>query len=62
MYSYDDEKEINQNEKPIKANDHALDALRYVISMIQIEKPSEVRRRVIELDAIRKERGVDFEV
>lgn len=62
MYSYDDEKEINQNEKPIKANDHALDALRYVISMIQIEKPSEIRRRVIELDAIRKERGVDFEV
>jgi len=33
MYSYDDEKkEKDENEKPIKANDHALDALRYFIS------------------------------
>jgi PBSX family phage terminase large subunit len=36
MYSYDDEDgEKNAKEKPIKANDHALDALRYVISSIQ---------------------------
>ena len=34
MYSYDDDKsEHNQDEKPIKANDHALDALRYVVLM-----------------------------
>lgn len=32
MYSYDDNRtERNENESPIKANDHALDALRYVI-------------------------------
>ena len=38
MYSYDDQnEEINQKEKPIKANDHALDALRYVVSMKQPE-------------------------
>lgn len=36
MYSYDDDKaEHNQEEKPIKDNDHALDALRYVVSMKQ---------------------------
>jgi len=35
MYSYDDEQsEKNQKEKPIKANDHALDALRYAVMMI----------------------------
>jgi len=41
MYSYDDETgEANAKEKPIKANDHALDALRYVVSMMQpIPKP-----------------------
>jgi len=34
MYSYDDKDgEVNKKEKPIKANDHALDALRYVVSM-----------------------------
>lgn len=34
MYSYDDEKgDRNEDEKPIKANDHLLDALRYVIMM-----------------------------
>ena len=39
MYSYDDkEKDINQKEKPIKANDHALDALRYAVIMKQPEK------------------------
>ena len=32
-YSYDDDKvERNEDENPIKANDHALDALRYVVS------------------------------
>ena len=36
MYSYDaKDSEVNQKEKPIKANDHALDALRYVVMMIQ---------------------------
>jgi PBSX family phage terminase large subunit len=36
MYSYDDQDgELNQKEKPLKANDHALDALRYVVSMVQ---------------------------
>lgn len=41
MYAYDDNDEsINLKEKPIKANDHALDALRYVVSMMQpIPKP-----------------------
>jgi len=41
MYSYDDEgSDRNLKEKPIKANDHALDALRYVVSMMQpIPKP-----------------------
>ena len=34
MYSYDDEKgEKNENENPIKLNDHLCDALRYVIMM-----------------------------
>jgi PBSX family phage terminase large subunit len=34
MYSYDDEKgDRNEDEKPIKANDHLLDALRYVVMM-----------------------------
>lgn len=35
MYSYDDEQsEKNDDENPIKANDHALDALRYVVSSL----------------------------
>lgn len=34
MYSYDDEKgDRNENENPIKANDHLADALRYVVMM-----------------------------
>jgi len=34
MYSYDDEKgDRNEDENPIKANDHLCDALRYVIMM-----------------------------
>lgn len=40
MYSYDDqENERNEKENPIKANDHALDALRYVVTMLQKEEP-----------------------
>jgi PBSX family phage terminase large subunit len=40
MYSYDDKDgELNQKERPLKANDHALDALRYVVSMY---KPKQV--------------------
>jgi len=38
MYTYDDKKEGNQPEKPLKANDHALDALRYVILMKRPEE------------------------
>jgi len=35
MYTYDeDEGDRDENEKPIKANDHALDALRYVVSSL----------------------------
>ena len=35
MYSYDDSKgERNENENPIKHNDHALDALRYLVSSL----------------------------
>jgi PBSX family phage terminase large subunit len=35
MYSYDDEEnERNEKENPIKANDHALDALRYLVSSL----------------------------
>ena len=34
MYSYDDEKgDRNENENPVKANDHLADALRYVVMM-----------------------------
>src|SRR3990167_10511877 len=37
MYSYDDEVgDRNENENPVKANDHLLDALRYVIMMKDI--------------------------
>ena len=40
-YIYDDKKEeLNQKEKPIKSNDHALDALRYVVMM---RKPEPMR-------------------
>lgn len=40
MYSYDDKDgELNQKEKPLKANDHALDALRYVVAMY-IKQPT----------------------
>ena len=40
MYSNDDQnEERNSSEKPIKANDHALDALRYAITMIIANAP-----------------------
>lgn len=43
MYSYDEEDGmVNKQEKPIKANDHALDALRYVVMMKnKVDKPLE---------------------
>lgn len=45
MYSYDDDKvERNENENPIKANDHALDALRYLVSSLL---PMITRREMI---------------
>ena len=35
MYSYDDDQlERNEQENPVKANDHALDALRYLVSSL----------------------------
>jgi PBSX family phage terminase large subunit len=43
MYSYDDEDgDKNRREKPLKANDHALDALRYVVSMVN---PGKVKKK-----------------
>ena len=37
MYSYDEERgDRNENENPVKANDHLLDALRYVIMMKEV--------------------------
>lgn len=46
MYSYDDDKkERNENENPAKANDHALDALRYIVSsLMPIIQRQEFRR------------------
>ena len=50
MYSYDDEVvEKNEKEKPIKANDHALDALRYVVLMVDAKyAPQQTDRRILE--------------
>lgn len=46
MYSYDDEiPEKNQKENPIKANDHALDALRYFVLMYQPTQALEAKQR-----------------
>lgn len=45
MYSYDDEKgDRNENENPIKANDHLLDALRYVIMMKDVGMDMEAEK------------------
>ena len=51
MYSYDENRnERNEQEDPIKANDHALDALRYVISSCLpiIQKQERVRQMNME--------------
>lgn len=50
MYSYDDEDaERNEKEKPIKSNDHALDALRYAIMMVDAKySPQRVEQRILE--------------
>ena len=45
MYSYDDEKgEKNENENPVKAYDHALDALRYVVSSLPEFSQTNIKR------------------
>lgn len=45
MYSYDDEKgDKNENENPVKANDHLLDALRYVIMMKNVGMDMEAEK------------------
>jgi len=45
MYSYDDEDgEKNENENPLKANDHLCDALRYVIMMKDTAQDMELER------------------
>ena len=45
MYSYDDEVgDRNENENPIKANDHLLDALRYVIMMKNVGMDMEAEK------------------
>ncbi len=44
-YSYPDKKDMrNENENPIKENDHALDALRYAISMHEMNKKHNTTR------------------
>jgi PBSX family phage terminase large subunit len=51
MYSYEDEEaEKNQKEKPLKSNDHALDALRYVVLMLQPEVKLEQFRNEVHLN------------
>jgi len=64
MYAYDDkETERDKKEEPIKAHDHALDALRYVISMVskELHKPlspnqKEELRLMRELREMKKKR------
>ena len=49
MYSYNDESgEKDAKEKPLKANDHALDALRYVVFMMLPQLPAAAVQRMIE--------------
>lgn len=46
-YSYDEESDKDDTEKPVKANDHALDALRYVVtSLLPIVSRIEQRERL----------------
>jgi len=61
MYSYDEnETDKNQKEKPLKANDHALDALRYVLIMLQ---PSDNEAERIRIETNRYQRQTnDFGV
>ena len=59
MYSYDeDEGDKNQKENPVKANDHALDALRYVVMMIQPVDDSQKNR--IEQNRYNRQRANDI--
>ena len=52
MYSYEDEQaERNEQENPIKANDHAIDALRYVVSSLI---PLIIRKEMIDAMPIRE--------
>jgi len=45
MYSYDDEKgDRNENENPVKSNDHLLDALRYVVMMKNVGMDMEAEK------------------
>lgn len=45
MYTYDDEEsDRNTKEKPIKANDHALDALRYCVVMMANEDTGKIQQ------------------
>ena len=56
MYSYDDAKgEKNEQEEPIKANDHALDALRYVVSSLL---PLVTRKRIMSSMPIREAKKI----
>src|SRR3990167_1400418 len=61
MYSYDDEIiERNEKENPIKANDHALDALRYVVLMVDAKyAPQQEDRRILENRNERKNHIID---
>ena len=53
MYSYDENRnERNEQEDPIKANDHALDALRYVISSCLPMIQKQERRKQMGLEAM----------
>ena len=53
MYSYDENRnERNEQEDPIKANDHALDALRYVISSCLPIIQKQERRKQMGLEAM----------
>ncbi len=64
-YSYDDEAtDKNAPEKPIKANDHALDALRYVVRMLWALRGTDTdmvmqqRQNHIERESQRRDAGV----
>ena len=55
MYSNDEEDvEKNNKENPIKANDHALDALRYVVMMIRDKAPERKSEVEIQIENQRR--------